>query len=373
MTIYFSEVFKKLRKEHDLTQEQIADIIGVSPQAVSRWECDTTYPDISILPIIAEFFNVSIDELLGTQKSKLQKKVHTYNEALKDAFSKGLIYDCIDLMRAAVKEFPNNYHFLNKLMYVLFVSGDDSGNILEWEENIKKYDAEIIEIGERILKYCTDDAIRLEAKSRLAFHYCETNRKAKALELINTLPSQDSCREAILYRAIEGTEREAYLRERIEDGLGKIWFAITAYSYQKKIDPQTQINWLTKQMDILNIIYENKDYGEWYYRLARLYGKELAKLYIQIEDYENALGALEKGVEYAIAFEKMPQEYSHTSPLLVGLTTSKDDWEKSDTRNLCRVLLEEVLTLSDFDVLRNEQRFQKLEASLKEYLYTISN
>lgn len=368
MTIYFSEVFKKLRKEKDLTQEQIADILCISPQAVSRWECDTTYPDISLLPTIAEFFNVTVDELLGTGKSKIQKKIDSYNEAFKDAISKGLVYDCIDLMRAAVKEFPNHYEFLNKLMYALFVSGDHTGNILEWENNIKKYDTEIIEIGERILRYCTDDAIRLEAKSRLAFHYSDTNRKDKALELINTLPSQDSCREAILYRAIEGAEREAYLRERIEDGLGKLWFGITAYSYAKKIDPQTQINWLTKQVDILNIIYENKDYGDWYYRLATLYGKELAKLYLQVDDVENTFYALEKSVQFAIAFEKMPQVYVYTSPLLLGLTTDKSDWEKADTRNLCGIILEDVFTSRDFNVLRDNLRFQQLESTLKEHI-----
>ena len=50
MAIYFSEKFKKFRKERDLTQEQIAEIFYISPQAVSRWETGATYPDIEILP-----------------------------------------------------------------------------------------------------------------------------------------------------------------------------------------------------------------------------------------------------------------------------------------------------------------------------------
>ena len=55
MNINFSEVFKKLRRERELTQEQAAEAFSVSTQAVSRWENGQTSPDISLLPIIAEY------------------------------------------------------------------------------------------------------------------------------------------------------------------------------------------------------------------------------------------------------------------------------------------------------------------------------
>lgn len=56
---------KALRKRKHLTQEQFAERIGVSSQAVSKWETGVCYPDISLLPIIAQFFDITIDELLG--------------------------------------------------------------------------------------------------------------------------------------------------------------------------------------------------------------------------------------------------------------------------------------------------------------------
>ena len=67
MSNYFSTKFKNLRKANDLTQEQIAEIFHVSPQSVSRWETGANYPDIEILPHIALFFKVTVDELLGTE------------------------------------------------------------------------------------------------------------------------------------------------------------------------------------------------------------------------------------------------------------------------------------------------------------------
>ena len=56
-----------LRKEKGLTQEQLAEKVGVSAQAVSKWENDISCPDITLLPLLADLFDVSVDELLGVK------------------------------------------------------------------------------------------------------------------------------------------------------------------------------------------------------------------------------------------------------------------------------------------------------------------
>ena len=56
---------KKLRRERDMTQEQLAEYLGITANAVSQWECDKTSPDISQLPILANLFEVTTDFLLG--------------------------------------------------------------------------------------------------------------------------------------------------------------------------------------------------------------------------------------------------------------------------------------------------------------------
>jgi len=55
----------ELRKEKAIGQQDLADVLGVSFQSVSKWETGVTMPDITLLPGIAEYFNVSVDELLG--------------------------------------------------------------------------------------------------------------------------------------------------------------------------------------------------------------------------------------------------------------------------------------------------------------------
>ena len=75
MAIYLSEKLKQFRKSRDLTQEQIADIFHVSPQAVSRWETGISFPDIEMLPSIAEFFKVTVDDLLGVDVIRNQERI----------------------------------------------------------------------------------------------------------------------------------------------------------------------------------------------------------------------------------------------------------------------------------------------------------
>ena len=67
---HIGQKIKDLRKKADLTQDRLADYLGVSPQAVSRWEANGGYPDMELLPAIANYFNVTIDEKVSSNKTK---------------------------------------------------------------------------------------------------------------------------------------------------------------------------------------------------------------------------------------------------------------------------------------------------------------
>ncbi|WMJ22815.1 helix-turn-helix transcriptional regulator [Paludicola sp. MB14-C6] len=69
MTTSLGKKISELRKQRGITQDQLAEEMGVSSQAVSKWENDISCPDIMMLPQLAEYFNVSIDELLRGEKA----------------------------------------------------------------------------------------------------------------------------------------------------------------------------------------------------------------------------------------------------------------------------------------------------------------
>lgn len=65
---------KRMRLEKGLTQEEVATHLGVSFQSVSKWERGDGYPDIEMLPAIANYFGISVDELLGVNESIKKEK-----------------------------------------------------------------------------------------------------------------------------------------------------------------------------------------------------------------------------------------------------------------------------------------------------------
>jgi len=68
----FGQRFARLRKERNLTQDDLAKKLNVSSQAVSKWENDSSMPDISLLSPMSDIFDISIDELLGKKKEAIE-------------------------------------------------------------------------------------------------------------------------------------------------------------------------------------------------------------------------------------------------------------------------------------------------------------
>lgn len=88
MQIKIGKVIQCLRKERNLTQEQLAKFIGVSTPAVSKWESGNSYPDIELLPLLADFFNVSIDKLLNYKIDLSEEKVMKIYKELESGFAR---------------------------------------------------------------------------------------------------------------------------------------------------------------------------------------------------------------------------------------------------------------------------------------------
>ena len=83
MNIRIGEVIKQLRNKNKYTQKALACYLGVTEQAISRWESGTGYPDIELLPAIAQVFSVTVDYLLGIDKTEKDKRLEEiYNEII---------------------------------------------------------------------------------------------------------------------------------------------------------------------------------------------------------------------------------------------------------------------------------------------------
>ena len=82
MKLYIGEQLKSLRKQKQITQEALADVLGVSYQSVSRWELGVCYPDMELLPIIANYFGVTIDKLLSNDVDSKEAEAQRFYDKL---------------------------------------------------------------------------------------------------------------------------------------------------------------------------------------------------------------------------------------------------------------------------------------------------
>ena len=90
MTLLIGENIKRLRRERNLTQEEMAAHLGISFQSISKWERGDGYPDIAMLPTLANYFGVSVDELLGISVIEKNDKYNEINSLWNGNNKKGL-------------------------------------------------------------------------------------------------------------------------------------------------------------------------------------------------------------------------------------------------------------------------------------------
>ena len=349
--ITLQENIKALRRAKDLTQEQLAALCGVSPQAVSRWETGAACPDITLLPELAACFGVTVDELLGAGQERRNALIQAHLERFDEALNRGLVMEAVELTRIAVREFPADWRLQNQLMYALFVAGSDDGNVPGWQENQQKYDAEIIALGAKITQYCPDDALRLEARARLAFHYCETGRKEQALPLIEALPSEESCREYYRYWVLEGEERLALIKNRMTSGLGRLAWAIRAWIGNGGAQtPGEKIAWREKLIQCIEIVLGDS-IGDWHEMLAKL----------EADNARDAMASRE-----AMALEQPAAALGHLAAMAAHANAYHNDepCHTADSRPLRQILREEYCAQECFDSLRGNEGFREIEEAL---------
>ncbi|MBQ7699862.1 MAG: helix-turn-helix transcriptional regulator [Clostridia bacterium] len=217
--------------------------MGISPQAVSRWETGVTSPDISALPVLAGLFGITVDELLGVNDKEKLKEISSVIAAAEAKIDKNITEEPIIKLREALKKYPNNDRLLTCLMYALYAASED-------DELCREFDSEIVSIYARIQKYSTDNYCRNESLRLLFRHYCDTNRFAEAKQLTESMAGIETCYEVNIYWALDNKERPAYLKKRISDDLRDLLWSVWAYSVHAELDENEKQKLDTLRADI---------------------------------------------------------------------------------------------------------------------------
>ena len=165
---------KALRRGRDLTQEELAEVLGVSAKAVSQWENDRTAPDLSQIPAICTYFDISADTLLGIDTAQRRAVRDEMFSAAQKLAQVGQHLAASAAFSAALARFPDDFEIMCFLNYSEFVC--ISQGCYSAEEAKERRDA-CIRRNERTLAACTDDNLRYPAIASLAECYAEDGDK----------------------------------------------------------------------------------------------------------------------------------------------------------------------------------------------------
>lgn len=108
-----------LRKENGITQDTLADFVGVSKASVSKWETGQSLPDITILPKLASYFNCTIDEMMGYEAQLHKDKIRKVYKKLATQFAKEPFEEVMKECNKWIKEYYSCYPFLHQMCILL--------------------------------------------------------------------------------------------------------------------------------------------------------------------------------------------------------------------------------------------------------------
>lgn len=158
MNIKIGENIKRLRTERGITQERLAEALGVSTVAVSKWERGETMPDISFLPHLAYFFETTTDDLLSYDACAVELSIKAFVDEHTRNAAEGKWNICKKISAKAMHDFPNDYRVMELYMWDIVggYADNDAEAILEHREELEQ-------LCEKILDGCRDVFIRRDA------------------------------------------------------------------------------------------------------------------------------------------------------------------------------------------------------------------
>lgn len=191
---------KNYRKNKGFTQEELAGMLGVTPQAISRWESEAGLPDVSMIVPIAQALNITTDMLLGynvaNQDDYLATKLKKQLDAMWDiSDTKGSALKCTEFLAEESNKNPMNFEIC--LMYVQEVAGlsyyiDIEGLLSDNPQRAEAILEDGIKKGVNIIRYASNQRLIDNAHCALAWIYIHKKDFSNAREHINVLPSLEN-------------------------------------------------------------------------------------------------------------------------------------------------------------------------------------
>jgi len=370
MQIKLGEKIRELRRRDSRTQEALADALGVSGQAVSRWEANGGYPDIEIIPAIANYFNISIDELFGYNGERDEKIRKILNKADEMINAQDDIESCIDMLRNAVSEFPSEAQILIRLGYALLWDGykkhgarrlstneDYAVNDIEFNSKNENF-IEALTIFQKALNMGISHDDRCEIIPLMVRHYAIMGNYDKAEELCDKQDSVIISSECLRTNAAEGERREKYqgealiaLTRQLKNVMGTmVWTKMSLYMKESGARKMLGI------AHLYELIFDDGNCGEYHADLMSIY-KTCTSFEAKVGNIEAALSYFDLQFYHAKKYEEFRKtDINNFSAQLVSKVLSPRSKFPVAPVNLCKSLIKN-LPENLIEIIKKDKRY----------------
>lgn len=330
MNVDLGTKIRQLRHRDGRTQEVLAEALGVTSQAVSRWESGGSFPDMNLIPPIANYFGISIDELFGYTNQR-EIRIEEMVRKIQERKWKQDVDDTIAFARNALLEFPGNEKLMVCLASVLYTAGytrhgehhltDGEGydvydtarhcTYSEWKEAVSLY--------EKALPTMEDGELRRVAVGELTQLYVNMGQHEKALALADAAPGIYNTREYLRICACDGKERaqaqgNAVMAMLHASAALMIQGVLTA---KENMTPGEKVRSINSAIGLFGAVCWDGNYGAHNRLTARMY--TLQSLYLWLDgNRDGAFDALDKALAHFRQFEALcrMEEPRYSVPLL---------------------------------------------------------
>lgn len=329
---------RQLRKERNMSQEMLAERLGVTFQAVSRWERDEAYPDITLLPAIANFFGVTVDKLLGTYEIKEDDDVKEIVAKCQECDTHYQGEEMCRIIEEGLKKYPGNFTLMSWYVYAF--------------QRVNPNKA--IEVGIYVLENCTDSEIRNWASSSIIYAYKENGQIEKAVELAEKLPGYYGTSQDVLRSCLQGKDLLKHVQHMMIDIAYEFW-----YSIRRILDNYTaeeKIALFKKSNDIYDAIYETDDMPIKLTRKMRNY-QGMAEISLTEGDSTSGLKYMEFAAKCAIMHDELPEVVKSKAILF---NQHPYDRKHEPVKDIKVELLRDFKTEKFYDNIRTSDEFKEI-------------
>ncbi len=362
----FGKIIKELRRKADMTQEGLAEALNISAQAISRWENDLAMPDISLLPVLANLFDVTTDYLLGVDITRKEERIQKILSLATEKGKLGQHLEAAEVIRTGLKEYPNNCKLMYRLMFHLYFCATAQHT----EEERRTYFEEATALGEKILSSCTDDEIRHNTIEKLCSCYTALDMQGKMKKLAESMPDIWKSREFLLALNTRGKEQLTAKREQVcrllcaaAIELAQLHFSHETFRIWEEMTPDEVMTDQKNALAIIDMVCPDGDYGSLDVTRSHAY-HTMADICFDAGSIDEGLLYLEQSVALALYLDS---EYDssrlHTSPLFCG--QEYGGFMPDTPFTYAESLLDQLHTQSYFDQIIATEQGRTLIAKLR--------